>query len=157
MRGSSLFKGYWNDAAATDAVLKPGVNPWEKWFFTGDLFYADDDGDLYFVGRRDDMIKSRGEKVSPKEVENALYSLDGIQDAAVVGIPDPVLGFAVKAFVVLGPGVNLTQKEIRNHCLQHLEDYMVPQSVEIVAEIPKTESGKIRRRELTSDLPVDAG
>lgn len=151
LRGSSLFKGYWNNPEATEAVLKPGVNPWEKAFHTGDLFYADDEGDLFFVGRKDDMIKSRGEKVSPKEVENTLYGLPGIQEAAVIGIPDPILGQAIKAVVVAAPDANLTARDIKAHCLKFLEDYMVPQIVEFAAEIPKTESGKIKRRELRSE------
>jgi long-chain acyl-CoA synthetase len=152
-RGSSLFRGYWANPEATAAVLKPGLNPWEKLFHTGDLFYADPEGDLYFVGRVDDMIKSRGEKVSPREVENVLYALEGIQDAAVIGTPDPILGQAIKAFVVPAPGSSLTPREIKTHCMKFLEDYMVPQTVEFVAEIPKTESGKIKRRELISDPP----
>jgi amino acid adenylation domain-containing protein len=150
IRGSNLFKGYWRNPEATEAVLTDGEYWWDRLFRTGDLFYADEDGDLYFVGRKDDIIKSRGEKVSPKEVENALYALPGIQDAAVVGIPDPVLGHAIKAYVVTGPGASLNTRDIKAHCLKHLEDYMVPQIVEFVAEIPKTESGKIKRRELQS-------
>ena len=73
---------------------------------TGDLFRTDADGFLYFVGRKDDIIKSRGEKVSPKEVENVLYALPGIREAAVVGVPDPVLGMAIKAVVALEPGAD---------------------------------------------------
>ena len=80
------MKGYWENPEATDKALKPGPFPWEKVLYTGDLFRTDEEGFLYFVGRKDDIIKTRGEKVSPKEVENVLYALPGIREAAVVGV-----------------------------------------------------------------------
>ncbi len=89
IRGPHVMQGYWNDAAATARALHPGPFPWERVLHTGDLFRTDAEGFLYFVGRKDDIIKSRGEKVSPKEVENVLYALPGIREAAVVGVPDP--------------------------------------------------------------------
>jgi len=113
---------------------------------TGDLFRADADGFLYFVARKDDVIKTRGEKVSPKEVENALYALPGIREAAVVGVPDPVLGLALKAVVAADPRANLTAHDVIRHCARHLEDFMVPKTVEFRDALPKTESGKISRR-----------
>ncbi|MBN8921274.1 MAG: AMP-binding protein, partial [Rhizobiales bacterium] len=88
IRGAHVMKGYWENAEATDKALKAGPFPWEKVLHTGDLFRTDEDGFLYFVGRKDDIIKTRGEKVSPKEVENVLYSLPGISEAAVIGVPD---------------------------------------------------------------------
>jgi acyl-coenzyme A synthetase/AMP-(fatty) acid ligase len=115
--------------------------------YSGDLFKMDEDGYLYFVSRRDDIIKSRGEKVAPKEVENVLYALDGVVEAAVVGVPDPILGQAIKAFVVV-EGVDLTDKDVLRHCRAHLEDFMVPKYVELCAELPKTASGKIRKTNL---------
>ena len=110
IRGPHVMQGYWRDQAATDRALQPGSFPWEKVLHTGDLFRADDEGFLYFVGRKDDIIKSRGEKVSPKEVENVLYALPGIREAAVIGVPDPVLGAAIKAVVALEPGVELARR-----------------------------------------------
>src|SRR5437868_9336353 len=100
IRGPHVMKGYWGDEAATSRVLKPGPYPWEKVLHTGDLFRADAEGYLYFVGRKDDIIKTRGEKVSPKEVENVLYELPGVREAAVIGVPDPILGMAIKACIV---------------------------------------------------------
>jgi len=100
------------------------------------------------VARKDDIIKSRGEKVAPKEIENVLYRLEGVQQAAVIGVPDPVLGQAIKAFVVAN-GSGLTQTDVLRHCRAHLEDFMVPRSVEFRDDLPKTTSGKIRRGELT--------
>jgi long-chain acyl-CoA synthetase len=146
IRGAHVMKGYWDNSDATDKALRPGPFAWEKVLYTGDLFRADDDGFLYFVGRRDDIIKSRGEKVSPKEIENVLYSLSGVREAAVVGVPDPILGQAIKAVVALAPGAKLTRHDIIRHCAKHLEDFMVPKIIEFRDELPKTESGKIARR-----------
>ena len=146
IRGPHVMKGYWRDDAATDRALKPGPHPWEKVLYTGDLFRADADGFLYFVGRKDDIIKSRGEKVSPKEVENVLYALPGIREAAIVGVPDPVLGMAIKAVVALEDGAAITRDDVIRHCARHLEDFMIPKVVDFRAELPKSENGKINRR-----------
>jgi acyl-coenzyme A synthetase/AMP-(fatty) acid ligase len=113
--------------------------------YSGDVFRTDEEGYLYFVARKDDIIKSRGEKVSPKEVENVLYALEGVQDAAVVGVPDEVLGQAIKAFIVLRPDRQYTAKDVIRHCQAHLEGFMVPKHVAIVAELPKTDTGKIKK------------
>ena len=104
----------------------------------------DEEGFLYFVSRRDDIIKSRGEKVAPKEVENVLYALKGVVEAAVVGVPDPVLGQAIKAFVVV-EGRDLSETDVLGHCRASLEDFMVPKYVEFRRELPKTDSGKIKK------------
>ena len=104
----------------------------------------DDEGFLYFVSRKDDIIKCRGEKVAPKEVEAVLYDLPGVREAAVVGVPDPILGEAVKAFIV-SDDPELTDKDVLRHCRAHLEDLMMPQQVEFRESLPKTSSGKIRK------------
>ncbi len=150
IRGPHVMQGYWRDEAATAKALKPGPLPSEKVLHTGDLFRTDADGFLYFVGRKDDIIKSRGEKVSPKEVENVLYALPGIREAAVVGVPDPVLGHAIKAVVALEPGVELSREEVIRHCAKHLEDFMVPKVVAFEVALPKSENGKIDRREIAA-------
>ena len=150
IRGPHVMQGYWRDEAATARALKPGPLPGEKVLHTGDLFRTDAEGFLYFVGRKDDIIKSRGEKVSPKEVENVLYALPGVREAAVVGVPDPVLGHAIKAVVALEPGVELTREEVIRHCAKHLEDFMVPKLVAFEAALPKSENGKIDRREIAA-------
>jgi acyl-coenzyme A synthetase/AMP-(fatty) acid ligase len=115
---------------------------------TGDLFRADAEGYLYFVGRKDDIIKTRGEKVSPKEVENVLYELPGVHEAAVIGVPDPILGMAIKAIVAAEEGI--TEREVIRHCAARLEDFMVPSIVEFRAQLPKSENGKIARKELAA-------
>jgi acyl-CoA synthetase (AMP-forming)/AMP-acid ligase II len=148
VRGRHVMRGYWGDEAATARRFRPGPLPGERVCHTGDLFRRDEDGFYYFVARQDDIIKSRGEKVAPKEVENVLYRLDGVQQAAVIGVPDPVLGQAIKAFVVVD-GSGLTEADVLRHCRAHLEDFMVPRAVEFRDDLPKTSSGKIRRAELS--------
>ena len=148
IRGAHVMKGYWNDDAATARVLKAGPYPWEKVLHTGDLFRTDEEGFLYFVSRKDDIIKTRGEKVSPKEVENVLYEMPGIREAAVIGVPDPLLGMAIKAIVAAEDG--LTEREVIRHCAARLEDFMVPSIVEFRGQLPKSENGKIARKELAA-------
>jgi acyl-CoA synthetase (AMP-forming)/AMP-acid ligase II len=148
VRGANVMKGYWELPEETDRMLRPGPRPWEKVLYTGDLFTMDKDGYLYFLSRKDDIIKSRGEKVSPKEVESVLYEMPDIVEAAVVGVEDEILGEAVKAFVVLKEGSNRTGKEILAWCMKHLEDFMVPKTVEFRDSLPKTSSGKITKKGL---------
>jgi len=145
IRGPHVMQGYWRNDDATERMLRPGPNPWEKVLYTGDLFRADEAGFLYFVGRQDDIIKTRGEKVAPKEVETVLHAHPGIAEAVVIGVPDPVLGAAVGALVVLSDPT-LTEKDIIRHCARHLEDFMVPKIVEFRTELPKTDTGKVSRR-----------
>lgn len=149
IRGSHVMRGYWEKPAETAQRLKPGPNAGERVLYSGDIFRTDAEGYLYFVGRKDDIIKSRGEKVSPREVENALYCLPGVLEAAVVGVPDPVLGQAIKAFVVLGDGHCYSEKDVIRHCLARLENFMAPKYVDFVDSIPKTDTGKIRKMSLT--------
>ena len=141
------MRGYWGDPKASAERFHPGAIPGERVCHTGDVFRTDEDGFFYFVGRRDDIIKSRGEKVSPKEVENVLYALPGVREAAVIGVQDPVLGQAIKAFVA-SDDAGLTEARILRHCREHLEDFMVPRAVEVRQELPKTPSGKIKKTEL---------
>jgi acyl-coenzyme A synthetase/AMP-(fatty) acid ligase len=101
------------------------------------------------VARRDDIIKSRGEKVSPREVENAIYALEGVYEAVVVGVADSVLGQAVKAFVKLNQGVKMTERQVIRHCLSKLESFMAPKFVEFVDALPKTDTGKIKKTGLS--------
>lgn len=148
VRGRHVMRGYWNAPEKTAARFRSGTLPGERLCYTGDLFRTDEAGFFYFVARKDDVIKSRGEKVPPKEVENTLYTLAGVQEAAVIGVPDDRLGQAVKAFVVLEPGASLTEADVLRHCRAHLEDFMVPRWVELRAELPKSANGKINKLEL---------
>jgi len=149
VRGANVMKGYWEAPEETAKVLRDGGFAWpEKVLYTGDLFTADEEGYLYWIGRKDDIIKTRGEKVSPKEVEEVLYSFPAVADAAVIGVPDEILGSAIKAFVTLKSGASTTAEQLLRHCKEHLEDFMVPKYLEISQSMPKTGSGKISKRDL---------
>lgn len=150
VRGSNVMKGYWELPEETAKMLRPGQYPWELVLYTGDLFRMDEEGFLYFVGRRDDIIKTRGEKVSPKEVEDVLCRLPGVSQAAVVGVADEVLGQAIKAVVNLQPGAELTVQDVLLHCSRNLEDFMVPKHVVFQDWMPQTDTGKVSRRELAA-------
>ena len=102
----------------------------------------------------DDIIKSRGEKVPPKEVEGVLLNRPGVREAAVVGVPDPILGQAVKAFVVLEKTSSLTDKQIRHECQSRLEAYMVPREIVFVPDLPRTHTGKIQKTGLVEGEPT---
>jgi len=145
VRGSTVMQGYWNDPEGTAKALIPGRYPWEKVLRTRDLFTMDEDGYFHFVARSDELIKSRGEKVSPIEVEDVIYTIEGVQEVRVIGVPDAVLGQAIRAEIVLKEGRSLEQQEVKAHCRRFLEDFKVPQSVEFVASLPKTQGGKIKR------------
>jgi len=149
IRGANVMQGYWGMPEATERVLRPGRFPWERVLHSGDLFWKDEEGYLYFVGRRDEMLKSRGQKVSPNEIEEVLYRIPGVAEAAVVGVPDPMLGTAIRAVIVPQAGCALTEVEVLNHCARCLEDFAVPQSVEFRESLPRTMTGKIAKRELT--------
>jgi acyl-CoA synthetase (AMP-forming)/AMP-acid ligase II len=148
VRGAHVMAGYWRQPELTAHMLKDGPTPGERMLCTHDFFTVDEEGFLYFVGRSDDIIKTRGEKVSPVEVENALYAIAGIREAAVVGVPDNLLGEAVRAYVVLEAGSPLTERQIVAACRERLESFMVPSTVVFRDELPKTATGKIRRRDL---------
>jgi long-chain acyl-CoA synthetase len=148
VRGPHVMAGYWEKPEATAERLKPGQIPGEMHLYTGDYFRMDEDGYLYFVGRRDDIIKSRGEKVSPKEVENVLYSLPGVAEAAVVGVPDELFGQAIKAYLVLSEEAEYTPRKVISYCAQHLEPFMVPKYVTFLSALPKTTSNKITKKNL---------
>lgn len=152
VRGGHVMQGYWRNEEATAKALKVGRYAWERVLHTGDLFRMDEEGYCYFVGRKDDIIKSRGEKVSPKEIENVLYALPGVTEAAVVGIPDEVLGRALKAIIVVAESGLLSERDVIAHCVTRLEDFMVPRLIEFRSELPKTATGKIQRATLQAEV-----
>lgn len=152
VRGPHVMAGYWNRPDLTDQMLEPGKLPGERVLCTQDLFRMDQEGYLYFVGRTDDIIKTRSQKVSPAEVENALHRIAGVEEAAVVGRPDALLGEAIVAFVVTGPGSGLTEEAIRGRSAALLESHMVPAQVLIRDQLPKTPNGKVDKRRLREEL-----
>ena len=144
VRGDHVMQGYWQDPEATDRKLI--VDPdGTRTLRTGDLFRQDADGFLYFVARKDDIIKSRGEKVAPLEVEHTLLRAPGVSEAAVVGAPDRLLGEAIVAHVA---GDDPDPAALRRHCAAHLEAHMVPGEIRVHAALPRTHSGKIDRAAL---------
>ena len=143
VRGAHVMQGYWGDPETSATRLRPGRWPWERILATGDLFKTDEEGYLYFVGRRDDIFKSRGQKVVPREVEDVLLEVEGVTTAAVVGVRDPMLGEAVHAHVAGPSHSQLREAELRRHCAERLEDHMVPRRVFIHEDIPRTPNGKV--------------
>jgi len=148
IRGSGVMRGYWRRPEETAKALRDGDIPGEKVLYTGDLFCMDEDGDLYFVGRRDDVFKCKGEKISPIEIENVLYELDDVAEAAVIGLPDDIDGLAIKAYVVPCAGRQLTERALRRHCASRLEPWMMPKFIEICPTLPKSDTGKISKGSL---------
>jgi len=157
-RGPTVSLGYWgrpeNTARALrkNPLLPPELGDCEKVCYSGDLVKMDEEGFLYFVGRRDTLIKSSGFRISPTEVEEALFSSKKLRGAAVIGIPDEVLGQTIKALVVPRDGERLDTEALLAHCGEKLPRYMVPKTIEVLSELPKTSSGKVdypalRRRE----------
>ncbi len=148
VRGAHVMAGYWNRPDETAKYLRPGHYPYERELRTGDLFRKDEDGHLYFISRKDDLIKTAGERVGPREVENVLYELEPVKEVAVVGVPDDILGNAIKAFVVLRDGMSLDEARVIKHCRNRLEKFMVPKYVTFIPELPKTSTGKISKKGL---------
>jgi acyl-CoA synthetase (AMP-forming)/AMP-acid ligase II len=148
LRGANVMRGYWGKPAETARLLREGEIPGEMVMHSGDVFRTDEEGFLYFQGRSDDIFKCKGEKVSPREIEDVLHASPLIAEAAVVGTPDPVDGMAVKAVVVPKPGAALTEQEVRRICRAHLESHLVPKFVEIRTELPKTDTCKVKKADL---------
>jgi acyl-CoA synthetase (AMP-forming)/AMP-acid ligase II len=157
-RGPTVSMGYWgrpedtNKALRPNPLLPPELGDCERVCYSGDLVKTDEDGFLYYVGRRDTMIKSTGFRISPTEVEEVCFQSGSLRQVAVIGVPDDVLGQAVKAFVVPRDGVEVIADDLIAHCGEKMPRYMVPKFVEVLSELPKTTSGKIdypalRRRE----------
>ena len=148
VRGSNVMQGYWNRPEETAKALRPGQLPGERVLYSGDIFRIDEEGYMYFVARTDDIIKSRGEKVSPREVEIVICELPAVLEAVVVGVPDPILGQAIKAYVSVDPEAGIVEADVVRHCAQRLEDFMVPRNIEFVPLMPRTLTGKVDRKEL---------
>lgn len=142
MRGPQLMLGYWQRPTDTEKTIRNG------WLYTGDLGYLDEDGYLFIVDRKKDVIKPSGFQVWPREVEEVIASHPAVNEVGVGGIPDEYQGEAVKAWVVLRPGQQVTPDELRAFCRKKLAGYKVPKHVEFTDSLPKTMVGKVLRREL---------
>ena len=145
VRSPLCMKEYWNNPDATAATIKNG------WLHTGDLGYMDDEGYLHVADRIKDMIISGGYNVYPKEVEDAIFMHPAVLETAVIGIPDSVWGESVKAFVVLKPNMQATEKDIIQICMDNMASYKKPKSVEFLNDLPKSVTGKILKRELRKE------
>src|SRR5712692_433508 len=157
-RGPTVSLGYWNRPEDTARALRPNpllppeLGDCEKVCYSGDLVKMDEEGFLYFIGRRDTMIKSSGFRISPTEIEEVLFQSGNLRGAAVIGIPDETLGQTIKAFVVPRDGNALDMETLLAHCAEKMPRYMVPKAIEALSELPRTSSGKVdypalRRRE----------
>jgi fatty-acyl-CoA synthase len=142
VRGPNITPGYWNRPEANAESFT------EDWFHTGDAVRQESDGTLYILDRWKDMYISGGENVYPAEVENVIYQLPGIAEAAVIGVPDDRWGEVGKAVVVLAPAATLGHDEITAHCVANLAKYKVPKSIEFVDVLPRNASGKVLKRDL---------
>ncbi|MEV7085527.1 long-chain fatty acid--CoA ligase [Streptomyces sp. NPDC093085] len=138
VRGPNVAAGYWNNPEATEAAYDS-----EGWFHSGDIGYLDDEGYLYIVDRLKDMIISGGENVYPAEVENALITMPGVLDVAVVGVPDPQWGETVAAVMSVAPGTRVTLDEVRDHAALHLARFKLPRRLKVVEVVPRNGSGKL--------------
>ncbi|MDO8308497.1 MAG: AMP-binding protein [Actinomycetota bacterium] len=148
VRGPSVFRGYWPDGA--------GGPDAEGWFRSGDVAYADEDGDLHLVDRRREVILVNGFNVYPREIELVIDAMDGVAEAAVVGVPDDATGEAVSALVVPLPGVTLTPEQIAEHCSTRLARFKCPASIRVVEALPHSATGKVAKGRLR-DVYGDTG
>jgi acyl-CoA synthetase (AMP-forming)/AMP-acid ligase II len=140
--GRNIMMGYWNSPEETQQVLKNGA------LYTGDLAKRDDDGYIFIESRKKDIIKSGANRISPREIEDVVCQLPGVLECAAVGVPDEILGEAIKLFLVKMEDSPLTEQDILIFCRQSLALYKNPKKVELVPSLPKTASGKVKREEL---------
>lgn len=141
-RGDSLMLGYWKLPDASASALRGG------WMHTGDVGHIDIEGNLYIVDRLKDMIISGAENVYPREVEEVLCTMPGVSECAVIGVPDPIWGETIKAFIVRSQDADLTEKDVINFCRGELANFKVPRHVEFMDKLPRTASGKVLKRQL---------
>lgn len=144
-RGDNVMAGYWKQQKATEKVLR------SQGLWTGDLARRDEDGYLYIVSRKSDIIKSGSHRIGPKEIEDTLAAHDAVHEVAVVGVPDEILDERIRACVVLNHGVDCSEKELVKHCRRVLPAYKVPHEVVYFNELPKTATGKILKTKLIPD------
>ena len=145
MKAPQLMKEYWQNPEETALVLRDG------WLYTGDLGYLDEDGYLFIVDRKKDVIKPGGFQVWPRDVEEVIARHPAVREVCVAGVPDAYKVEAVKAWVVLRPGHSLTAAELCNFCRNDLAAYKIPRHVEFTAHLPKSSIGKVLRRKLVEE------
>ena len=151
-RGYSVMLKYWNSPQATAQVIDE-----QRWMHSGDLAMMDEDGYIYISGRIKDLIIRGGENISPKEIEDFLYTYEGVMDAQVIGVPSKKFGEEVMAWIKPNEGVTLTEEELRNFCKDRIAHYKVPRYWKFVNEFPMTISGKIRKVEMREIAAEELG
>jgi long-chain acyl-CoA synthetase len=151
IRGPQVMKGYWNLPTETANALRAGPDGQPGWFYSGDIGYMDDDGYFHVADRKKDMIIAGGYNIYPADVEAVLFEHPAVKEAAVIGVPDPVRGETVKAFVVLKEGEAATEEAMIEFCREQMAAYRVPRSIEFRDELPKSMIGKVLRRELREE------
>jgi long-chain acyl-CoA synthetase len=142
LKGPQLTQGYYNKPEETELAIRNG------WFYTGDIGYMDDEGYLFIVDRKKDMIIAGGYNIYPRDIDEVLFEHPSIQEGCAIGIPDEYRGETVKAFVVKKPGHRLTEDQVISYCKEKLAVYKVPKMVEFVDDLPKSNIGKVLRRKL---------
>lgn len=152
VRGSNVMQGYWNDPEKTESTFHSGKYPAERYLYTGDFFKADRNGHLYFIGRKDNMIKSRGERVSTKEIEDVLLTIQEITDAVVLPEPDEILGNSISVCIVTTQDSTLTAHQVLKECSKVLEKNKIPQKVYFLDNLPRLINGKIDVRRLKKEV-----
>ena len=147
-QGKNVMAGYWNNPEETGKVLRDGK------LYTGDIAKRDQDGYLYIVGRRSDMIKSGAHRISPKEIEEVILEMSEVQEVTVLGVDDDILGETVRAVIVLKEGHYQDTAKVQRHCQSKLASFKIPKEVVFVDNLPKTCSGKVRRYLLKDPSPL---
>ena len=148
VRGANVMQGYWNKPLLTEQVFIRGTYRSDVWLKTGDFFRIDESGYLYFLGRKDGMLKIRGERVSPQEIEAVLMAYPGVEEAAVVPATDSTAPQKLAAYIVTKGGGTIDEWALKNHCRELLEPHLVPSNYRVVPFLPKTSNEKIDRRQL---------
>lgn len=148
LRGENILKGYYKNEQATATAFRSG------WFHTGDIGYRDAEGFFYIVDRKSDMIIRGGENIYPREIDDVLYQHPSVAAAASIGIPDPLYGQEVAAFIVPREGREPTEEEIISFCRERLADFKCPKTVQFVEDIPKGPTGKLLKRELAKRFEI---
>ncbi|UOR10239.1 long-chain-fatty-acid--CoA ligase [Halobacillus amylolyticus] len=150
LKGPQVMKGYWNMPEETENTLRDG------WLYTGDIARVDDEGYLYIIDRKKDLIIAGGFNIYPRDVEEVIYEHEAVQEAVVVGVPDAYRGETVRAVIVLKEGKSATEEELIAYCRQNMAAYKVPRELEFRNELPKTNVGKILRRSIREEATKKA-
>jgi long-chain acyl-CoA synthetase len=153
VKAPQLMQGYWERPEETREMIRLG-DKGERLLYTGDLGYLDEDGYLFIVDRKKDLIKTSGYQVWPREIEEVISSHPAVHEVGVAGVPDKMRGEKAKAWIVLNDGAKLTESEVKSWCRERLAAYKVPAKFEFVAELPKTQVGKVLRRALREAEPA---